>query len=100
MATTTSPVAARTAARRLWKIFIRIATVLVVLAVLFTAVCAYWFYHAAHASLPQLDGEIAVSGLAAPVAVVRDLHGVPHITAASLDDLFLAQGYVTAQDRL
>jgi penicillin amidase len=34
------------------------------------------------------------------VNVVRDAQGVPHINAASLDDLFFAQGYVTAQDRL
>ena len=39
-------------------------------------------------------------GLSAPVAVRRDAHGVPHINAASQDDLFVAQGYVTAQDRL
>ena len=32
--------------------------------------------------------------------MVRDTHGVPHITAAKLEDLFFAQGYVTAQDRL
>jgi penicillin G amidase len=32
--------------------------------------------------------------------VQRDSHGVPHITAATQDDLFAAQGYVTAQDRL
>ena len=30
----------------------------------------------------------------------RDAHGVPHIAAATQDDLFIAQGYVTAQDRL
>jgi penicillin amidase len=34
------------------------------------------------------------------VTVTRDEHGVPTIDAASLDDLFFAQGYVTAQDRL
>ena len=32
--------------------------------------------------------------------MIRDSHGVPHITAAKLEDLFFAQGYVTAQDRL
>jgi penicillin amidase len=84
----------------MWKIFIRTATVLVLLAFLFTVACGYWFFHAARASLPQLDGNIAVSGLTAPVSVVRDIHGVPHLTAVSLNDLFLAQGYVTAQDRL
>jgi penicillin amidase len=59
-----------------------------------------WFYRATHQPMAQLDGTIAVSGLKGPVTVVRDTHGVPHITAASLEDLFVAQGYVTAQDRL
>ena len=40
------------------------------------------------------------SVLSAPVIVRRDAHGVPHIEAATEDDLFVAQGYVTAQDRL
>ena len=39
-------------------------------------------------------------GSSAPVTVRRDAHGVPHIEAATQDDLFIAQGYVTAQDRL
>jgi len=51
-------------------------------------------------SLPQLDGTLAIDGLSAPVAVMRDGQGVPHLRAASLDDLILAQGYVTTQDRL
>ncbi len=52
------------------------------------------------AALPQLDGQIHVPGLSAPVTVQRDAHGVPHISASSEGDLFFAQGYVTAQDRL
>jgi penicillin amidase len=59
-----------------------------------------WFYVAAHRALPQLDGTIRVPGLTSPVTVIRDQHGVPHITAASMPDLLFAQGYVTAQDRL
>ena len=43
---------------------------------------------------------LTVPGLTAPVTVQRDTHGVPHITAQNLDDLWIAQGYVTAQDRL
>ncbi|MGB7220033.1 MAG: penicillin acylase family protein [Vicinamibacterales bacterium] len=43
---------------------------------------------------------LAVDGLSAPVSVVRDRFGVPHITAATADDLFLAQGFVQAGDRL
>ena len=42
----------------------------------------------------------AKPALSAPVIVRRDAHGVPHIEAATEHDLFLAQGYVTAQDRL
>jgi penicillin amidase len=34
------------------------------------------------------------------VTVSRDEHGVPTIDATTFDDLFFAQGYVTAQDRL
>ena len=41
-----------------------------------------------------------MAGLNAPATVLRDSHGVPAITTASPDDLFFAQGYVTAQDRL
>ncbi len=59
-----------------------------------------WLHHAMSASLPQVDGTIRLTGLSAPVTVRRDGHGVPHIDAASQDDLLLAQGYITAQDRL
>lgn len=59
-----------------------------------------WFYHASKAALPQVDGSLTLSGLHAAVTVSRDERGVPTIEAASLDDLFFAQGFVTAQDRL
>jgi VIT1/CCC1 family predicted Fe2+/Mn2+ transporter len=59
-----------------------------------------WVYFMARSALPQLDGTLKVSGLAGPVRVIRDGHGVPTIEAASLDDLFFAQGFVTAQDRM
>jgi len=59
-----------------------------------------WIRSAALASLPQLDGEVHLQGLSAPVTVARDAHGVPHVSAGMQDDLFVAQGYVTAQDRL
>ena len=59
-----------------------------------------WLRSAVQAALPQLDGDVHLAGLSAPVTVRRDAHGVPHIEAATQDDLFVAQGYVTAQDRL
>jgi penicillin amidase len=55
---------------------------------------------AARRVLARIDGTIDVPHLKAAVQVRRDEWGVPHITAASADDLFFAQGYVAAQDRL
>lgn len=43
---------------------------------------------------------LSVAGLAAPVKISRDERGIPHIEAASDADLYFAQGYATAQDRL
>jgi penicillin G amidase len=54
----------------------------------------------AAAALATLDGRLAIPGLRADVQVLRDEWGVPHIFAQSTDDLFLAQGFVVAQDRL
>ena len=50
--------------------------------------------------VPLVEGEFAINGLSAPVRIVRDRWGVPHIYAQSQDDLFVAQGFVQAQDRL
>ena len=64
-----------------------------------------WLRSAVLGALPQLDGDVRLSGaglqgLLSPVTVRRDAHGVPHIDAANQDDMLVAQGYVTAQDRL
>ena len=66
---------------------------LVVLVALLTASCS-WL------SLPSYDGGEEVSGLDAPVEVVRDAHAIPHIYAESARDGAFAMGYVHAQDRL
>ena len=52
------------------------------------------------AVLAQIEGQIDVPGLTRPVEVFRDRWGVPHIYAKNQDDLFFAQGFVAAQDRL
>lgn len=54
----------------------------------------------ARAALSPIDGTTRVAGLKADVQVLRDQWGVPHIYAQSTEDLFFAQGYVIAQDRL
>jgi len=50
--------------------------------------------------LPRVDGEMALDGLRRPVEVLRDRWGVPHIYAQTEEDVFFAQGFVHAQDRL
>ncbi len=50
-------------------------------------------------SLPKTGGKISLEGLTAPVEIIRDKDGIPHIYAENRQDLFFAQGYVHAQDR-
>ena len=51
-------------------------------------------------ALARIDGSVELRGLAAAVTVTRDRWGVPHIAAQSTADLYFAQGFVMAQDRL
>ncbi|MFJ9629025.1 penicillin acylase family protein [Streptomyces sp. NPDC101175] len=60
---------------------------------------AYWSVSTVRASLPQTTGSITLDGLSGPVDVKRDSYGIPQIYASSDEDLFMAQGYVQAQDR-
>ncbi len=53
----------------------------------------------ARQSFPQVDGLITLKGLDGPVEVYRDSMGIPNIYATNLHDLFMAQGFVHAQDR-
>jgi penicillin amidase len=97
MSTTTQTLTTPKTRRR---IVFRVAIVLLFLLAIVAGAASYWFYSAAKGSLPQLDGTIVLNGLSKPVTVLRDEHGVPTIEATSLDDVFFAQGFVTAQDRL
>ena len=55
---------------------------------------------AAQQSLAKIDGTLKVPGLEDRVEIIRDQQGIPHIYAQNDTDLFFAQGYVMAQDRL
>jgi penicillin amidase len=72
---------------------------LVVLVLVGSAVGAWAFTNALHASYPQTSGTLKITGLSAPVTVQRDSNGIPQIYAQTSADLFLAEGYVQAQDR-
>jgi len=52
------------------------------------------------ASVPQREGTLRVPGLFSTVEIVRDRYGIPHIRAANDHDLYFAQGFAHAQDRL
>ena len=52
------------------------------------------------ASAPRYRGEIFLPGLKATVKIAWAPHGVPHIYAENVRDLFFAQGYLHAQERL
>ncbi|MFD8805734.1 penicillin acylase family protein [Streptomyces sp. NPDC059597] len=60
---------------------------------------AYWTVSTVRASFPQTSGSLTLKGLSGPVDVKRDGYGIPQIYASSDADLFMAQGYVQAQDR-
>src|SRR5258708_3424953 len=55
---------------------------------------------AAHKALAVVSGQLRMPGLEKPVNVLRDRWGVAHIYARNQHDLFFAQGFVAAQDRL
>ncbi|MDF5708161.1 MAG: penicillin acylase family protein [Nostoc sp. S4] len=55
--------------------------------------------HIGRQSFPQESGTIGLPGLKAEVTVERDKWGIPHIYATNSHDLFMAQGYIHAQDR-
>src|SRR5437763_4646753 len=58
------------------------------------------YYMLMRRPLPRQRGDVHLQGLHEPVEVITDRYGVPHIYAQNEDDLFYAQGYVHAQERL
>jgi penicillin amidase len=79
--------------RAILRVFYWVVAIVVIVA----GVAAWWFIYR---PLPQIDGNVSLPGLQQAVMVERDEWGVPHIRAASVEDLVEAQGYVMAQDRL
>ena len=73
----------------------RILLLTILLAAL--AAGALWWW--AQQSLPLLDGELQVAGLHAPVEVVFDGHGVPHVYASGAEDAWFVAGVLHARER-
>lgn len=71
-------------------------TIILILLLIVSSIAIYILQR----SLPDSKGEKILTGLNSPVTVYRDQAGTPHIEAESLKDLYMAQGFVTAQDRI
>ncbi len=77
----------------------RILLALLALLVLLIAAVGVFGWYQARLAWPKTDGELTLTGLQDTVTVIRDPRGIPHIYASNPHDLFMAQGYVHAQDR-
>src|SRR5579885_1445327 len=58
------------------------------------------YYALMRRPLARKKGKLCLNGLHAPVEIITDRYGVPHIYAQNDDDLYFAQGYMHAQERL
>ncbi len=81
------------------KRWLKVAGIVVVVVVVLLGVASLWAYRKVTRSLPLLDGEVRLAGLAAEVSVDRDALGVPTIRAQNREDLARALGFLHAQDR-
>lgn len=82
----------RTIFRWLLRIFLGLA--------ILSAIALFLAYLVAARSLPDYDEDFELAGLIAPVSIVRDTSGVPHIFGETDTDVFYALGFAHAQDRL
>ncbi len=80
---------------RLVRIILIILGIILVLAI----VAGAGAFYATRQAFPKTAGAITVPGLKDEVQIYRDEFGIPHIYANNQEDLFFAQGYITAQDR-
>ncbi|MDR9856301.1 penicillin acylase family protein [Paenibacillus sp. VCA1] len=83
--------------KKRWPRAVGIVALAIVLLIACAGGYAYWLVNK---SLPVIKGKLQISGLEKPVTVWRDESGVPHIEADNEQDLYVAQGFVTAQDRM
>ena len=82
--------------RVIWRL-VEVAIVVLIAVVVTGAALVGWVTVRA---FPETGGSIEIPGLSGPVSVKRDAHGIIQIYADTPHDLYLAQGYVHAQERL
>lgn len=77
----------------------QLGRIIIIILILVIVAGYLWIRISIPRSFPTIDGEVRIPGLTNPVNIYRDEMGIPNIYATSSHDLFLAQGYVHAQDR-
>jgi penicillin G amidase len=71
-----------------------------VLLLLAIVVAGVFLHRTARKALPDYNRSLVLPGLMDEVEVFRDKHAIPHVYARNERDLYLATGYIMAQDRL
>jgi penicillin G amidase len=71
---------------------------LLTLVLLISAVAAGWVV--LRRTVPSLEGQLRLPGLAAPVEILFDAQAVPHIYARDADDAWTAVGFLHGRERL
>ena len=78
------------------KWILRIGVILVGFILISIGLVYVWFQYSVRQSLPQISGQVPVSGIKEDVEIIRDNYGVPHIYAQNEPDLYFALGYAIA----
>ena len=73
-----------------------VAALLALLALAYVA----WVFYATNAGVAEVSGTQTGIPVDGPVTIARDARGVPHVRAGSVHDLFVAEGFAMASDRL
>ena len=81
--------------RRIIKALVRFIFIAVPLIIVAAGAGYLWLAR----SLPPSSGTMKLSGLSDAVTIARDQNGVPHISGATIEDVFAGLGFVHAQDR-
>jgi penicillin G amidase len=82
------------------KILKRILLALLILVAVIAVATVIFVRNLSHRSIPDYDKDLPLQGLHAPVEVYRDSFAIPHVYARDLHDLYMATGYLLAEDRL
>ena len=80
--------------------FRRVLFILALILVIAIAAGGVYIHHVAHRALPDYNEDVTIKGVENEVEVYRDSLGIPHVYAQTEEDLYIAVGYLMAQDRL